>query len=254
MHPDIDTATIHDIATALRRARHVAVLTGAGVSAESGVPTFRDAQTGLWAKFRPEDLATPEAFARNPSMVWQWYAERGTAVARVAPNPGHHALTRLQERFDTFTLITQNVDGLHAKAGSRDVIELHGNILKTKCFECNAPQSAPQTPAADHATQPPLCACGKSVCRPDVVWFGEALPADAIDAAQRAARSCDVFLSIGTSTQVYPAAELPFTAKKKGALVVEINPDATPFTPHADNVIRAPSGVALPRLLAALEA
>ena len=242
--------TISAVADALRNARHVAVLTGAGVSAESGVPTFRDAQTGLWAKFRPEDLATPEAFGRNPPMVWQWYAERRAAVARVAPNPGHFALAQLQERFETFTLITQNVDGLHATAGSRDVIELHGNILKTKCFECNAPQ----TPAADQATQPPPCACGKSVCRPDVVWFGESLPAEAIEAAQRAARSCDVFFSIGTSTQVYPAAELPFTAKKKGALVVEINPDATPFTPHADHVIRAPSGVALPRLLAALEA
>jgi len=250
MQPNIDVAAIKAIAAALRRARHVAVLTGAGVSAKSGVPTFRDAQTGLWAKFRPEDLATPEAFARNPPMVWQWYAERRAAVARVAPNPGHFVLAQLQERFETFTLITQNVDGLHATAGSRDVIELHGNILKTKCFECNAPQ----TPAVDHANQPPPCACGKSVCRPDVVWFGEALPAEAIEAAQRAARSCDVFFSIGTSTQVYPAAELPFTAKKKGALVVEINPDATPFTPHADHVIRAPSGVALPRILAALEA
>jgi NAD-dependent deacetylase len=248
MHPDIDTATIRDIATALRRARHVAVLTGAGVSAESGVPTFRDAQTGLWAKFRPEDLATPEAFARNPPMVWQWYAERRAAVARVAPNPGHFALAQLQERFETFTLITQNVDGLHATAGSRDVIELHGNILKTKCFECNAPQ----TPAADQATQPPPCACGKSVCRPDVVWFGEALPVAAIEAAQAAARECDVFLSIGTSTQVFPAADLPFEAKLRGAVVVEINPDETPLSRHADHVLRGASGSVLPLLLAAL--
>jgi NAD-dependent deacetylase len=234
-----------ELSAALKRAKHVAVLTGAGVSAESGVPTFRDAQTGLWAKFRPEDLATPEAFKRNPPMVWQWYQERRAAIATVAPNPGHFALAQMQSMFERFTLITQNVDGLHVTAGSTDVIELHGNILKTKCFECNAPQ---EMLPDDHGS-PPLCDCGKSFCRPDVVWFGEALPTAAIDRAQQAARECDVFFSIGTSTQVFPAADLPFEAKIRGAVVVEINPDETPLTQHADYVLRAPSGVALPLLL-----
>ncbi len=253
---------------ALKRAKHVAVLTGAGVSAESGVPTFRDAQTGLWARFRPEDLATPEAFKRNPPLVWKWYQERRAAIANVAPNAGHFALAKMQTMFERCTLITQNVDGLHAKAGSTDVIELHGNILKTKCFDCNAPQeTVTQEPPDDRGSPPrhesgvpprhesgvpPLCDCGKSFCRPDVVWFGEALPIAAIDAAQQAARECDVFLSIGTSTQVFPAADLPFAAKVRGAVVVEINPDETPLTQHATHVLRAPSGVALPALLAAL--
>ena len=235
--------------TVLKRANHVAVLTGAGVSAESGVPTFRDAQTGLWTKFRPEDLATPEAFTRNPPMVWQWYQERRAAIARVAPNPGHFALAQMQTRFERFTLITQNVDGLHVKAGSTNVIELHGNILKTKCFDCNAPQVIEVETRPDDRGAPPLCDCGKSFCRPDVVWFGEALPIAAIDAAQQAARECDVFFSVGTSTQVFPAADLPFEAKVRGAAVVEINPDETPLTQHADYVLRAPSGIALPLLL-----
>ncbi|MFN0161162.1 MAG: SIR2 family NAD-dependent protein deacylase [Burkholderiales bacterium] len=230
---------------ALKRARRVAVLTGAGVSAESGVPTFRDAQTGLWAKFRPEELATVEAFRRNPPMVWAWYAERRAAVAKVAPNPGHHALARMQDLVEGFTLITQNVDGLHAAAGSRDVIELHGNILSSKCLACDAPQVV----APGDARSPPPCECGKSLCRPDVVWFGELLPAAAIARAESAARECDVFLSIGTSTQVYPAAELPFTAKRSGALVIEINPDETPFTAHADVSLRGASGEVLPALV-----
>ena len=266
----LNATDLNAIAAALKRAKHVAVLTGAGVSAESGVPTFRDAQTGLWARFRPEDLATPEAFKRNPPLVWQWYQERRAAIAKVAPNPGHFALAQMQTRFERFTLITQNVDGLHVKAGSTEVIELHGNILKTKCFECNAPQETAATLTADgDGTQtsvpppssssapprplaPPPCHCGKSICRPDVVWFTEALPIAAIDRAQQAARECDVFFSIGTSTQVFPAADLPFEAKARGAVVVEINPDDTPLTQHADYVLRAPSGIALPALLQAL--
>jgi NAD-dependent deacetylase len=230
---------------ALRQARHVAVLSGAGVSAESGVPTFRDAQSGLWAKFRPEDLATVEAYARNPPMVWAWYRERRAAIARVAPNPGHHALVALEARVPRFTLITQNVDGLHRLAGSRTVLELHGNIRKSKCFECGKPQ---QVTDQEERTPPP-CDCGRSTCRPDVVWFGEMLPEEEIAAAQAAARDCDVFLTVGTSTQVYPAAELPFTAKRHGAYVIEVNPDETPFSRHADASLRGPSGVVLPTLL-----
>jgi len=234
----------------LKSARHVAVLTGAGVSAESGVPTFRDAQTGLWAKFRPEDLATPEAFRRNPKLVWDWYQFRANAVRAVEPNPGHHALALLAEMFPRFTLITQNVDGLHERAGSRDVIELHGNILKHKCMDCNMALDMRQAASAS----PPPCPCGKSFYRPDVVWFGENLPVAALDAAKIAAADCEVFFCIGTSTVVYPAAELPFAARRHGATVVEINRDATPLTEEADYVLRGPSGVILPSLVDVLQA
>ena len=174
-----------DLLARLKSAKHVAVLTGAGVSAESGVPTFRDAQTGLWARFRPEDLATPEAFRRNPKMVWDWYQSRFHAVAAVEPNPGHFALAVMQDLFPQFTLITQNVDGLHERAGSRKVIELHGNILKHKCLDCGIPLSLDDAPLGS----PPACPCDKSYYRPDVVWFGENLPVDALNAAQAAAES-----------------------------------------------------------------
>ena len=236
----------------LFKARHIAVLTGAGVSAESGVPTFRDAQTGLWATFRPEDLATPEAFARNPRMVWEWYDMRRRMIAQVKPNPGHLALVALEAwcaaRGADFTLITQNVDGLHRTAGSQNILELHGNLLANQCFECH--QAIPDDifdtlPLGS----PPACPCGKSNVRPAVVWFGEMLPPKAIQAASRAAKSCDVFLSIGTSTQVYPAAQPPFDAKVAGALVIEINADDTPLTTNADVVLRGASGVVLPKLL-----
>ena len=233
----------------LKSARRVAVLTGAGVSAESGVPTFRDAQTGLWARYRPEDLATPEAFRRNPKMVWDWYQYRFNSVAAVEPNPGHRALALMQDMFPQFTLITQNVDGLHERAGSRKVIELHGNIMKHKCLDCGIPLVLDDAPLGS----PPSCPCDKSYYRPDVVWFGEPLPFEALGAAQEAAKSCDVFLCIGTSTVVYPAAELPFSAQRRGAVVVEINPDDTPLTGQADYVLRGPSGAILPALLDALQ-
>lgn len=234
----------------LKSARHVAVLTGAGVSAESGVPTFRDAQTGLWAKYKPEELATPEAFRANPRMVWEWYQSRFNAVSAVEPNPGHHALVVMQDIFPKFTLITQNVDGLHERAGSRKVLELHGNITKYKCMDCGIPLAIADAPLGT----PPSCPCDKSYYRPDVVWFGENLPIDALDAAQEAARDCDVFFCIGTATVVYPAAELPFSAKRRGAIVVEVNRDATPLTEEADYILRGPSGVVLPALVDALQA
>lgn len=236
------------LVAALKSASHVVASTGAGVSAESGVPTFRDAQTGLWAAFRPEDLATPDAFRRNPSMVWDWYAFRRQAIAAVAPNPGHFALAALASRVPRLTLLTQNVDGLHRRAGSPAVIELHGSIAATRCLDCDKPQDPTGRPGS-----PPPCDCGRSVQRPDVVWFGENLPPGALEAAMEAADACDVFLSIGTSTVVYPAAELPFRAARHGALVVEINPVETPLSPSADIVLRHPSGVALPAILAALD-
>ena len=198
----------------LRRARSVAVLTGAGVSAESGIPTFRDAQTGLWARYDPHDLATPEAFERNPRLVWEWYEHRRALVAAAAPNPAHLALAELERRYANFTLITQNVDGLHRRAGSRNVVELHGDITRTKCFgEERAIESWPAS-----AEAPPPCPhCGGPL-RPDVVWFGESLPPDAWQQAVDAARTSDVFLCIGTSGVVHPAAALPHHAQAGGAL------------------------------------
>src|SRR6266404_933307 len=230
---------------ALRDVHHVAVLTGSGISAESGVPTFREAQTGLWSRFKPEDLATPEAFKRNPKLVWEWYAWRGELVSGAQPNAGHVALVEWQRRVPQFTLITQNVDGLHQRAGSGNVIELHGNIGRTKCFEENRiVEKWPETGEA-----PPRCPrCGGHL-RPDVVWFGETLPVEALERAVAAARSCDLFLSIGTSTVVHPAASLPFEALEQGATVVEINPDSTPLTAHAHHVLKGPAGRVLPELV-----
>jgi len=230
---------------ALRSARHATVLTGSGISAESGVPTFRDAQTGLWSNFRPEDLATPEAFRRDPKLVWEWYAWRRELVARARPNEGHLALAELEQRVPKFTLITQNVDGLHQRAGSRNVIELHGNINRVKCFEEDAVvESWNQT-----GEVPPRCPrCGGRL-RPDVVWFNEPLPEDSIGKAASAARNCDLFLSIGTSGAVYPAASLPFEALEGGATVVEINPVPTPLTARATFALRGPSGEILPEIM-----
>ncbi|MFO1414646.1 MAG: NAD-dependent deacylase [Burkholderiales bacterium] len=234
------------LAQALRDARFVAVLTGAGVSAESGVPTFRDALTGLWARFDPRELATPSAFARNPQLVWEWYAMRRTMVGSVAPNAGHHALADLERRVPGFLLATQNVDGLHQRAGSRQVVELHGNITRVKCSACAAPAAG-----WDEGAAPPRCAHCGAFLRPDVVWFEEALPADALAAAEDAAARCDVLLVAGTSAEVYPAAALPDHARRHGARVVEINPSDTPLSALAHDTLRGPSGVVLPALVAA---
>lgn len=236
-----------ELVETLRGARRVAVLTGSGISAESGVPTFRDAQTGLWARYDPTELATPEAFARDPRLVWEWYEWRRELVGRAEPNAGHRALVELERRVDSFTLITQNVDGLHGRAGSRGAIELHGNILRTRCF-------AEGTVVEDYEPddKPPRCPHCGAYLRPDVVWFGEMLPAGAMEAASRAARECDVFLSIGTSSLVYPAAGLPHEALESGAALVEVNPDDTPLTGWANYALRGPAGTVLPSLVRAL--
>jgi NAD-dependent deacetylase len=227
----------------LAAARRVAVLTGAGISAESGIPTFRDALTGLWANYDPQELATPEGFARNPKLVWDWYAERRQRIAGVQPNPGHVALAALERRFEQFTLVTQNIDSLHQRAGSRTVVELHGNIARVKC-------SREETIVSEFPDNesPPRCPCGAWL-RPDVVWFGEMLPAGALTRAEAAAEQCEVFLSIGTSAQVYPAAELPLRALSAGATVVEINPERTALTRHAHFALPGAAGVVLPQLL-----
>jgi NAD-dependent deacetylase len=225
-------------------ARSVAVLTGSGISAESGVPTFREAQTGLWARYDPQQLATPEAFARDPGLVWQWYEWRRGLVAAAEPNAGHGALAELERRVPEFTLVTQNVDGLHARAGNREVVELHGNITRSKCSK----EGVIVREYADDEKPPPCPRCGAPL-RPDVVWFGEMLPAGALEAASEAARGCDLFLSIGTSSLVYPAAALPYEALEHGATVVEVNPDETPLTGHADYALRGRAGEVLPELV-----
>jgi NAD-dependent deacetylase len=238
--------------TALRRAKKIAVLTGAGISAESGVPTFRDAQTGLWAKYQPEELATPQAFRRDPKLVWEWYAWRRELVSKAKPNAGHLALAQLEllvsSHSGEFTLITQNVDGLHACAGSQNIVELHGNISRIKCFECGRHAET----WADDGNVPPRCeSCGGQL-RPDVVWFGEALPPAALTAAFHAAQNCEIFFSIGTSGLVEPAASLPWEALRARAVVVEINPNATPLSDFATHTFPSVAGEVLPELLAML--
>jgi len=222
----------------------VAVLTGAGVSAESGVLTFRDAQTGFWKDFKPEELATPRAFMKNPKLVWEWYDWRRRKVREVKPNPAHHALAAMPGHFAEFTLITQNVDGLHQRAGSLEVIELHGNIERVKCFE----EDRVVKDWKETGDVPPKCPRCGGLLRPDVVWFEEAMPEEEMRRAFAASRSCEVFLCIGTSAVVYPAAQLPLEAKEAGATVVEINPDTTPLSGEADFVLKGLAGVILPEL------
>ncbi len=237
-----------ELVARLRGAQRVVVLTGAGISAESGIPTFRDAMTGLWARFRPEELATPEAFLRDPKLVWNWYAWRRTLVEGAAPNAGHRALVELESCVPDFLLVTQNVDGLHGRAGSRRIAELHGNITRTKCFDC---ERVPDDGEQQGDAVPPRCAHCGGMLRPDVVWFGEMLPAEALGEAMQATADCEVFLSVGTSTVVEPAASLPFSALRAGAVVVEVNPDPTPLTSQASFSLRGPAATVLPALVAA---
>src|SRR5512139_1402218 len=234
-----------DLIQVLQAANRVAILTGAGVSQESGLRTFRDAQTGLWAQYKPEDLASPEAFARDPKLIWDWYAWRREAVKAVRPNPGHYALVEIEKRTPHFTLITQNVDGLHRMAGSQNVLELHGNIQRVRCADCH---TFTETWDDDSESVPRCKVCG-GLLRPDVVWFGEALPRDQLEAAVEAARNCNVFFSIGTSGVVQPAASLAFAARNRVALIVEINAEPTPLTSKADFFFQGKSGEILPELV-----
>lgn len=232
---------------ALRQAKRVTVLTGAGVSAESGVPTFREAQTGLWAEFDPQELATREAFRRNPKLVWEWYEWRRELIGEAAPNPAHRALAEMERQVPHFTLITQNIDDLHRAAGSQQVVELHGNIQRTKCLE----EEVEVAEWAETEEVPPHCPHCDGLLRPDVVWFGEALPGEALAEAVRATRNCDIFFTIGTSALVHPAAALPYEAVEQGAVTVEINPDQTPVTAWMDYVLQGPAGEFLPALIKA---
>lgn len=236
-----------DVIRKLRDAQHVVVLTGAGTSAESGVPTFRDALTGLWAKYDPQELATPQAFRRNPRLVWEWYAWRRNLVSAVKPNPGHYALAAIEKRVPDFTLITQNVDGLHQRAGSENIIELHGNLSRVKCFdEGRIIEQWDETEKL-----PPRCPHCGGLLRPDVVWFGEMLPVSALQRAIQVSRAADLFLTIGTSALVQPAASLPLEAVENGGILIEININETPLSAWMSYTLIGPSGIMLPALVAA---
>jgi NAD-dependent deacetylase len=232
--------TIARAANLLLEARRVVVTTGAGMSKESGIPTFRDALTGLWSQYDPEDLATRDGFRRNPALVWDWYAQRRTAIAAAQPHEGHRALARLESHFDSFRVLTQNIDGLHAAAGSTRVVELHGSIHRVKCLDADHPANGPF--AAGES--PPRCACG-SWLRPDVVWFGEMLDPANLDRAYRVIEECDVLLVVGTSGLVHPAAGFPAIARRAGASVIEVNPEPTPISPVAHECVRSGARAAL---------
>ncbi len=237
-------AVPEELIAAIWDASHVCVLTGSGISAESGVPTFREAQTGLWEQYDPHELATPDAFRRDPALVWRWYRWRRELVAGVEPNAGHHALVTLADLVPQLNIITQNVDGLHQRAGSDSVIEFHGNLFEDRCFVEGSIVSN-----ADMSAEVPVCpGCG-GMLRPGVVWFGEAIPESAMHAAAAAVSGCDLFFSIGTSALVWPAAGLADAARQQGASVVEINLDTTPLSSRTDYCLTGKSGSILPELL-----
>lgn len=239
-------------------AERVTVLTGAGMSQESGVPTFRDAQTGLWAQYDPAELATPEAFYTHPARVFGWYLWRFRLARAVEPHAGHFALASLAERFDDFTLVTQNVDGLHRRAGSRDPVELHGSLETFRCADRGHPFDVSGLEGlggpAPGEVPPPACPhCGSPV-RPAVVWFGEVLPVEALERAWAAVQRCDALLVVGTSSVVYPAAALPEIALRRSVPVVEINPERTPLTAHATLWWPGSAATTLPMLDGAVSA
>ena len=230
----------------LVKAERWLILTGAGVSADSGVPTFRDAQTGLWARYDAYSLATPAAFAENPALVWDWYQWRRRLIAAAKPNAGHQSIAELAALKPGLTLVTQNVDGLHQRAGSPEVIEFHGNIGRSKCFDCGTVATSIDEPDR----RPPVCSICDGLLRPDVVWFGESISLPAIEAAYAAAERSEIFLAVGTSSLVYPAAGLAEVAADAGALIVELNLDQTPMSALADHVLVGPAALWLPTIAA----
>ncbi|HEX8917307.1 MAG TPA: NAD-dependent deacylase [Chloroflexota bacterium] len=236
-----------------RLAEHLVVFTGAGASAESGIPTFRDALTGLWENFDPLALATPEGFEQDPGLIWGWYEWRRGEVMRCKPNRAHTTIADLA-RHKRVTVITQNVDDLHERAGSPDVVHLHGSLQHPRCFKCgrpgNYPPGIPNEPPGGRRLLPPRCNCG-GLLRPGVVWFHESLPQEAWHRAEAAAGHCDIFMSVGTSSVVYPAAELPYIAARTGACVVQVNPEPTELDPVAGFNLRGTAGEVLPALYAA---
>lgn len=248
--------SIQQAATHIQNAKRLVILTGAGVSKESGVPTFRDAMDGLWAKYNPEELATPTAFAKNPKLVWDWYSYRRNLVSHARPNAGHIALAQLEKTHPDLWLITQNVDDLHEQAGSTRLIRLHGNLAETICYDQCRGGRVPIAPAdfvwdADR-TPPPRCPHCHAYLRPNVVWFHEMLPTEALNQAQAVCKNSDVMMVIGTSGLVSPASELPYWAKQNGATIIEINPEYSMITRYADVVLNGASGKILPALVEAL--
>lgn len=244
LNPEAE-AILEQLVPHLQRTRHLAVLTGAGISAESGLPTFRDPMTGLWAKYRPEELGTPQAFQQNPRLVWEWFAWRRELVQQAMPNPGHHALVALEQHIPQVTILTQNVDGLHQRAGSRTVIELHGNLNRIRCSVDDQPvETWPDT-----GEVPPRCPSCGGLLRPDVVWFGELLPKDAIRTALATTQQCDLFFSIGTSGTVEPAASFPRLALTEGATVLLLNLEVPNRSTPPLYYLNGPAGVLLPRLV-----
>jgi len=238
-----------DIISRLKSAKRIAALTGAGVSAESGAPTFRG-EEGLWNNYRAEDLATPEAFERDPALVWRWYDWRRNLIAPLKPNPGHNALAMFEKMFENFTLVTQNVDGLHRVAGSENPVEMHGNIWLTRCLRDGTVKENRETPLKEI---PPRCSdCGAMV-RPHIVWFGESLDPAVISRAFKAAQGAEVFFVIGTSGVVQPAASLAGLAKNNGATVIEINLEPTPLSYQVDATLLGPSGRILPEIVSVIK-
>ena len=251
------TSELDRAAAIISAAKSVVVLTGAGMSAESGVPTFRDVQTGLWSRYNPQELATPEAFKRNPALVFGWYVNRLKAMRTAVPHPGHRALARLEEDKDWIvTVVTQNVDGLHTRAGSRNVVHLHGSLEAFRCSGCRDPypvEKVLEMEAMGAEIDPPSCAKCDNLIRPGVVWFGEVLPVDAVSAAWRVAETAEAALVVGTSALVYPAAGLPAAVRAGGGRVIEINPEETPLSAQADLAWRATAQESLPALVDVLQ-
>ena len=243
------------LTTALREAKRVTVLTGAGVSAESGIPTFRDKQTGVWENFDAAELATPYAFERDPSLVWGWYEWRRATVLAAQPNPAHRAIAAMAEHVPQFTLVTQNVDDLHERAGSLGVQHLHGELSRPYCEGCRRryvhPEGIAEMPAGGARIEPPRCRDCGAMIRPGVVWFGEGLPEREWRAACEAAKECDLFFCVGTSSVVQPAASLTDMAIRAGAMTVQINPNATDYDDAVTVAIQGQAGIVLPRIVEA---
>jgi NAD-dependent protein deacetylase/lipoamidase len=254
----MDEPIVADLLQRMRAARRIVALTGAGVSAESGLATFRDPQTGYWSRFNPQELASREGFSRDPRRVWAWYLARRRKAAQASPNPAHYALARLQDIYPDVVVVTQNIDGLHARAGSREVVELHGSLAGFRCFtedvpvDYTEPAGTPPIVDDDPTSWPdvPLCPQCGGMLRPDVVWFGEPLPVAVWHRAEECVRASDLCLIVGTSAIVYPAAALPMVARRAGALLVEVNPEPTELTAEADLSLRGPAGEMLPWLVA----
>ena len=235
----------HKLRSLLQNTESICVLTGAGISAESGVETFRGSN-GLWSKLKPEELANFDAFMRNPELVWEWYNYRKEIIHHVKPNPAHFALARMQELVKDFTLVTQNIDNLHIRAGSTNVLELHGNVERSYCIGCGKFVVNVEVSLENKV---PHCQSCNGIIRPDIVWFGEMLPEGVFEAATEAVDRSELFLTIGTSAVVYPAANLPITARKHGAYVVEINLERTEISHTVHETLLGKAGEILPQLL-----